>query len=278
MSLIYAIGDVHGEIDSLRSMIDFVKADAKYWNKKPIVYFLGDIVDRGRDSLGCLKLVEQVIQDHPGSALHLGNHDDWFLEAVTSDGRAGSLGDWLPQGGNETLRSIDVAVDTSSLSDIRAVLRDFRLHNPSLVDMLKDARTLSNHGSFVFCHAGVDRRYPISDQYMNDLLWIRHPFLQWADNTSPVVVHGHTIFKDGPIVTDNRVSLDTGCYKTKRLSTLRIDSDRRDLTLIGTTSEGGVAFTDEISPQLLDRGFGTVFDRSEMLFKEWTETPSIQRR
>src|SRR6478736_7778283 len=79
MPLTYAIGDVHGRSDLLIAIVDFVERDAARRRRPPRIIFLGDIVDRGRDSRGCLNVLGRVLADHPGSTFIRGNHDDWFL-------------------------------------------------------------------------------------------------------------------------------------------------------------------------------------------------------
>jgi hypothetical protein len=53
--LTYAIGDVHGGSDLLRSLLAFIASDADRRGQEPRVIFLGDIVDRGPDSRGALR-------------------------------------------------------------------------------------------------------------------------------------------------------------------------------------------------------------------------------
>lgn len=63
----------------LSSLLDFIKSDAVR------VIFLGDLVDRGSDSKGCLDLVASTLDRWPKSKLLLGNHDDYFLRILGTD-------------------------------------------------------------------------------------------------------------------------------------------------------------------------------------------------
>lgn len=261
----YAIGDVHGRADHLSKLLKFIEADARYWDGRPVVYFLGDIVDRGGASLKSLELVYEALAKHPDSALHLGNHDAWFLNAVRSGGRDACVPDWAHFGGTATHLSFYPDLERDD------ALRAISFNYPHLLKMISNARLITSHGRMVFCHAGVDRFSDIDNQTVHDLTWIRSPFLEIADNKMHVVVHGHTIFEHGPIVTDNRISLDTGCYKNNKLSALRVNPRDRTLGFITTSDSGSRVEVDESNPHLLQRGYGTALDRVDEIFDNWKD-------
>src|SRR5271155_4522451 len=52
---IFAVGDIHGRTDLLAALIDEAAREPKRREKRAIV-FLGDLVDRGPDSLGAIDL------------------------------------------------------------------------------------------------------------------------------------------------------------------------------------------------------------------------------
>jgi len=68
------IGDIHGcveELDELLKLLDPGSSD-KY-------FFLGDVVDKGPDSLGALDRVYETLYGYPGSVCILGNHEEKAL-------------------------------------------------------------------------------------------------------------------------------------------------------------------------------------------------------
>jgi serine/threonine protein phosphatase 1 len=73
---IFAIGDIHGRADLLAALIDEAAREPRRREKRAIV-FLGDLVDRGPDSLGAIDLAigaaERIGADE-GIAL-MGNHE-----------------------------------------------------------------------------------------------------------------------------------------------------------------------------------------------------------
>jgi serine/threonine protein phosphatase 1 len=55
---LYAIGDIHGCLDKLRALHGFVAADLA---TRPVaaarLVHLGDVIDRGPDSAGCIEAI-----------------------------------------------------------------------------------------------------------------------------------------------------------------------------------------------------------------------------
>jgi len=80
------IGDVHGclrELDELLGKLAPAKGDR--------VHFLGDLVDRGPDSLGVVRRVRAALDEFPGSVCIAGNHED---KAIRYRERGRSLPEW----------------------------------------------------------------------------------------------------------------------------------------------------------------------------------------
>lgn len=221
------------------------------------IIFLGDIVDRGPDSRGALDLVVEAIATHPNSRLLLGNHDWWLLQFLKGELDRDAIDNWLDQGGAATLASYGAA----STRDVAAIRHHILLDRPEHFELLSGAATIAVEGSFVFVHAGIDPRRPIDRQEARDCLWIRAPFLNHIGHLSHVVVHGHQPQKGGrPLVTENRISLDTGAVFTGRLSAVIIDRHGGQMEFVAATGDGRFA---AVEPIRLDRGLGTVLDTPE---------------
>jgi len=68
------IGDVHGCLDELRTLFQTVDpmADDRF-------VFVGDLVDKGPNSLGVLAFVQNLMRLYPGSVVVAGNHEEKAL-------------------------------------------------------------------------------------------------------------------------------------------------------------------------------------------------------
>jgi serine/threonine protein phosphatase 1 len=225
---LYAIGDVHGRLDLLEAMHERIADDLQ---KRPAADFriihLGDYTDRGPDSKGVLNFLVVICGKDARNITLMGNHDEGLLRFLATAERDGLF---AGNGGEATARSYGVEIDFSSDEGARAG-RD------ALVEAMPEAHIafLSSlprsiaFGDFFFCHAGIRPGVPLDRQDPWDLAWIRWEFLDHRGLFEKVVVHGHTPVPR-PEILPNRVDVDTGAFKTGRLTALVIDGG--DKTLI----------------------------------------------
>lgn len=218
-TLTYAVGDVHGRADLLGALLDFIESDAKKRRQEPRVIFLGDIVDRGPESRNCIELVSSTLNRWPKSKLILGNHDHWFLQVLGTDAPDPAVVDaWIDNGGIPTIYNYDYEADIVMARN--AIKLDYEHH----IALFRNASVMEIDGLFAFVHAGIRPDVAIHDQSRNDCLWIREPFLEYTGPLSHVVVHGHTVTDSRrPVITKNRIAIDTGACATGHLTTLIID-------------------------------------------------------
>jgi bis(5'-nucleosyl)-tetraphosphatase (symmetrical) len=121
MSKIYAVGDIQGCAPSLKTLIKKLPAKSK-------MIFLGDLVNRGPDSLGTLRQLKRLQEDKRIECL-LGNHDLHLLAVDAGIRKTKGL---------DTVQAILDAPD-------RVELMDWLRHRPM---------ALSN-GKVLAVHAGV---------------------------------------------------------------------------------------------------------------------------
>lgn len=193
MSLIYAIGDIHGSLRQLRALIAQCAQHAR--DHAMTFVFLGDYIDRGPDSAGVIRYLIELQSELGDRVIALkGNHEGFALGAVEG---VIPPHHWLSQGGTVTLLSYGVT-DATELP---------REH----LDWLRSLRSSYNDGRRFFVHAGIAPDRPLDAQAEHDLLWIREPFLSDRRDYGRLVVHGHTPLETGtPDLRPNRLNLDTG--------------------------------------------------------------------
>jgi serine/threonine protein phosphatase 1 len=207
---IYAVGDVHGHADLLIGMIAKIQAHAAHLppSTRTEVVMLGDYIDRGPQSAQVLDLLSLGMGPYLRLRCLRGNHEAMMMAAL-QDPYCPLVERWLENGGVETLASYGLRGDQVALLD--RVL-------PSLHRRFLDTLASSYHcGGYFFAHAGVDPRRPLTAQREEALMWMREPFLSHQGDFGSVVVHGHTIV-DAPQALPNRIAVDTGAYRSLRLS------------------------------------------------------------
>jgi serine/threonine protein phosphatase 1 len=78
---------------------------------------------------------------------------------------------------------------------------------------------------------------PLDEQQEHHLRWIREPFLDHPDPHDYFVIHGHTI-TEGLDERNNRIGVDTGAYRSGRLTALVLEGTGR--RMIQAIEEDGV--------------------------------------
>ncbi len=234
---LYAVGDIHGEsalLDRLSAMIADDMAGRP--DRRAVVVFLGDYVDRGPDSRGVLDRLTAGPLPAPLAGAETrflaGNHESALLDFI-DDPVAGAR--WLDFGGAEALASYGVRASVGVRD--RGRLRELRDH---LTDRLPDAHrrfleTLEDwavYGDYAFVHAGIKPGRALKRQRRDDLLWLREPFLSSPLRHEKVIVHGHTIV-DAPEIRPNRIAVDTGAYATGVLTAVVLDGTERSFLHTG---------------------------------------------
>jgi len=222
----YAIGDVHGCLDLLESLLARIESEiAESPRRRTSIIFLGDLIDRGPASAQVLEHLRTYRP--PGAKTHfiMGNHEEVMLRVLA--GETGLLSSWLKFGGAQTLRSY--GLDAAKVSKLPAerMLAELRRAVPSdHIAFLRSFADSISFGSYLFVHAGIRPGVDLSEQSQSDLRWIREPFLDDPSDHGFVVVHGHTITNEVE-VTPNRIGIDTGAFCTGTLTALAIDGRKR---------------------------------------------------
>ncbi|GAA4244045.1 polynucleotide kinase-phosphatase [Dactylosporangium darangshiense] len=209
------IGDVHGclaELETLLVRLGYPAGGAAHPQGRTAV-FVGDLVDRGPDSPGVLRLVMSMVA--AGSALCVsGNHEAKLLRKL--------------RGANVSL-SHGLAETMAQLGDDPDVSADVAKFLDSLI-----SHYVLDEGRLVVAHAGLKEAYHgrASGRVRSFALYgdttgetdeyglpVRYP---WATEYRgrAMVVYGHTPTTD-PEWINNTICIDTGCVFGGSLTALR---------------------------------------------------------
>jgi serine/threonine protein phosphatase 1 len=206
----YALTDCHGRLDMLEAAYDAIVAHAD--GQPARVVFMGDAIDRGPNSKGCIdRLIRGAGAPNFAAQVNLlGNHEEMMMDALAGDSRA--IAHWLDNGGGETVHSY---LGGSGPDPARA-MAEFELppeHAAWLIALEWSFET----DTHIFVHAGIPPGASLA-QTLGDpharrqLIWIRGRFLSTPYDFGKHVLHGHSPVGRVDFTYDPpfRTNLDTG--------------------------------------------------------------------
>lgn len=218
---VYAVGDIHGCHAAFLALEAAIHDDSARLGQAPQIVLLGDLIDRGGETAALLDDL-LVAPRHGQRHAIRGNHEDMMLAFLRAP-RANA--DWLRFGGFETLRSYGLALDPQALRDMseRRILQSVmaylpREHLDYLAALPLGFVVTGDTTPWVLAHAGFDPARGLQGQSRDVLLW---------GGKAPVagdglrLIHGHVIV-DAVDPDAPAIGIDTGAYKTGRLSALRL--------------------------------------------------------
>jgi serine/threonine protein phosphatase 1 len=222
----YAIGDVHGRLDLLDTLLRKIEEDrASRPPKKTFIVFLGDLVDRGPNSAGVVERLRRYRPEDARPVFLAGNHEEVFLRVLGGDEEI--FAKWMSFGGAQCVASYGVDPDQLSRVDEKEAIRLIRSAVPAEHRaFLESFADTFRFGDYLFVHAGIRPGVAIDRQDRADLRWIREPFLTDSKEHGCVVVHGHTIV-DQVDERRNRIAIDTGAYQSGVLTALGIEDEQK---------------------------------------------------
>ena len=195
-----AVGDIHGCREALRELLDRVAP-----TEHDQLVFLGDYIDRGPDSAGVVDDLLALRDRLPRSVFLRGNHEQMLLDVLAG----ASLLSFLANGGGQTIASYRTGGAWPPPVAHRAFFA-------SLLPLYTNAQ-------FIFVHAGLRPGITLAEQSPDDLLWIRQDFLAAEVDWGKTVVFGHTPLEQ-PLLTPDRIGLDTGCVYGGRLTCCEVNT------------------------------------------------------
>jgi serine/threonine protein phosphatase 1 len=243
----FAVGDIHGNLPALRDLLGRLQPEL---GAGDTIVFLGDYIDRGPDSKGC---VDALLAFERGAACEvvflLGNHEEWLLKA---HGDFTSHSWLLGMEAFDTIRSYSPEAEHALRK--AAYVAEGQIYEPHLrlpyevffdevpVPHLEFFKRLQAHHRSPDCvcaHAGVDPRIAnLGSQTQRAFVWGVHTFPNQYQGLD-IVVYGHhnnaTLDTEGwpsPTVVGPTIGIDTiahGVLTAVRLPDRRVFQSARHL-------------------------------------------------
>jgi serine/threonine protein phosphatase 1 len=221
-SLLYAIGDIHGE----RELLEELLASLPLRDGDRLV-FVGDYVDRGPDSKGVVETLLRVNEERDCVFL-LGNHESMFLSFLGWQRNEYFGGDaFLMNGGDRTLASYGY-FDAEEPD-----AKTFQLP-PDHERFFKHLKLYYREGDYLFVHAGIGRDlldevdvdYALRKTRSEDLLWERTS-ADLPHKLGITIVYGHTPAVDFSVRWNEpfSIGIDTGAVYGGRLTAIRLPDE-----------------------------------------------------
>ncbi len=194
-----AIGDIHGCLPPLLDLLHQLRNEIR--PNDPVV-FLGDYIDRGAGTKGCIETILTFRQQVNAEVVCLcGNHEDWLLRTLRDYTRHSWL---LGMEAFDTIRSysLDAAAalhDAASAAGADLLTGQIALPYeqffaavpPSHLDFLEHLQPYHRGPDAICAHGGLDPREPSLERQPRDAwLWGRDGFPERYDGLE-TVVYGH---------------------------------------------------------------------------------------
>ncbi|MED2737250.1 metallophosphoesterase [Bacillus toyonensis] len=225
----FVVGDIHGCYEEMKEIL-------KHWNKdKERLVLLGDLIDRGPDSLACVQLAMKLVKEY-GAIVLSGNHEELFCE-------------WLNMENDLDFYYMDIFDNTIKAllhSEKNVLIRlskdeissRIKILYPEVLEFMGNRPLYYETGKLLFVHAGCNLTPNWKDDAEKDCLWIRSPFIYGKNKTGKHIVFGHTPTSNIHIDKSNKIwespcgsktGIDGGCVFGGQLNAIVINDNREIL-------------------------------------------------
>jgi serine/threonine protein phosphatase 1 len=229
----YAVGDIHGRFDLLVDLLARIDpADSQQ------IIFLGDYIDRGPDSARTLSYLYDLTLRRPKDVICLmGNHERMMLDFI--DDPLGRGSGWLRNGGITTLASFGIKTrpqhhDSEQLLEICSAFE--AVLPASLIKWMRQLPLCWNSGNMWCVHGAMNPAAPPVGQRSKTMLWGHRDFLNIPRQDGACIIHGHTSVAE-PTNFDSRIAVDTGAYRTDKLTGAYITKGQCDFISTAVNGE-----------------------------------------
>ena len=216
--MIYVMSDLHGCYEDYIKMLKLIN-----FNDSDYLYILGDVCDRGKQSMEILL----HMMEHENIIPIFGNHDlSSYPHLVKSyNGNLEYNKEflwWVTDGGRETLGGFE-KLPRNKQDKVLSYIEEFRYYEE-----------INIHGQdYLLVHGGLrnfDKNKPISEYKLYDLVWERPNYdIVYFDDK--IIISGHTPtlhidknMKGKIIKKNNHIAIDCGCVFGYGLGCLCLDT------------------------------------------------------
>ena len=198
---LFAIGDVHGQARAPAAALDAIARILATGMPRRLV-FLGDLIDRGPDSLGAVRLAMGAA-DRAGVGkviLLPGNHELMLIDGFLDPQEF--MRDWLDNGGDAVIQEADPGCTARKPADVAGIAQ--AVFDLTFLSIMTSGPMFDRAGDLLLVHAGLAPSVG-ADSFLSQgrfgsagahRVWRREPFLDWEFGWGPekswVVVRGHT--------------------------------------------------------------------------------------
>lgn len=221
--MIYAFGDIHGELEKLDELLDEISPDSD-----DKLVFLGDYIDRGPDSAGVIERMLEL-RDRHDCVFLLGNHESMLMDFLGWTDEAYFGGDaFLLNGGDRTLAGYGYFDRESTDRETFRLPKDHE-------DFLLSLKLSHVEGDYLFVHAGLDQAHLTCGDYAYALRKSRPVDVLWNRTAGDLphdlgvtLVYGHTPSEDFGVRWNSPFSIgvDTGAVYGGPLTAIRLPDEK----------------------------------------------------
>jgi serine/threonine protein phosphatase 1 len=206
MERIFAIGDIHGCLDKLVSLMETVDVDLS----RDTLVFMGDYIDRGPHSREVVDYLLDLKARSDKVIFLKGNHEEMLEDYVN---------------GTNSLMFVANGGEATILSYRKSGGQQEEMIPEAHMAFFQNLQNFYETKDYFFVHAGLRPGVAIKDQVAWDMLWIRDQFIYTEYDFGKRIIFAHTPFRE-PLVMENKIGIDTGAVYGNKLTCVELPALR----------------------------------------------------